>query len=99
MSRDGADSASLQIVAVALRGGHEHEHVTGLLWEGASSSGVITSEALIAWLRGDPAHEAWLADGEARVSIEVVTPIGAPAYLRSRAEGRWGDHLLVLPRF
>jgi hypothetical protein len=89
----------LKITAVGLQGGDGHEHITHLLWEAASSSGVTTTAALIAWLREDPEHEALLRAGEQRIAVEVVTPIGAPSHLRSRHDGQWGDHLLALPRF
>jgi hypothetical protein len=89
----------LEIVAVGLQGGDGHEHITQLMWQGASSSGLTTSEGLIVWLREDPEHEAWLTAGERRIGVEVVTPIGAPSHLRSRHDGRWSDHLLALPRF
>jgi hypothetical protein len=92
------DAASLQITAVALQGGSEHEHITHVQWEAASSAGIVSIEALIAWLREDAAHEAWLTDGEQRVAVEVVTPIGLSSHIRSRSEGQWGDHLLGLPR-
>jgi hypothetical protein len=91
-------TSALEIITVGLEGGTGHEDITHLEWQSAHSSGVTSSEALIAWLREDPEHEAWLADGEQRVAVEVVTPIGAPAHLRSRSEGRWGEHLLGLPR-
>lgn len=89
---------TLEIIAVGLEGGTGHEHIAHLQWQGASSSGVTSSEALMAWLREDPQHEAWLTVGGQRVGVEVVTPIGAPPYLRSRSEGKWGDHLLAVPR-
>lgn len=90
---------TLEIIAVGFQGGSGHEHIGDLQWQGASSSGITSSEALIAWLREHPEHEAWLKDGERRVAVQVLAPIGAPAYLRSRSEGQWGDHLLALPRF
>jgi uncharacterized protein DUF3892 len=89
----------LEIVAARLERGDGPERITDLMWQGASSSGLTTSEGLIAWLREDPEHEAWLMAGERRVAVEVVTPIGAPSHLRSRHDGKWGDQLLALPRF
>jgi hypothetical protein len=90
---------TLQIIAVALQDGEGHEDITHLQWQAASSSGITSSGGLIAWLRADPAHEAWIAAGNQRIGVEVVAPIGAPAHLRSVADGRWGEHLLALPRF
>jgi hypothetical protein len=93
------NASSLQIVGIRLQGGDTHEAITDLLWQASCSSGLITSKALIAWLREDPEHEAWVQDDERPVAIEFVMPIGSPSYLRSRTGGEWGDHLLKLPRF
>jgi hypothetical protein len=90
---------SLQIVAVSLNGGVGHEHIAYVLWQRQNSSGVTTTEALIRWLREDAGHEAWLASGERRVAVEVVTAVGAPSHVRSRENGHWGDELLKLARF
>jgi len=91
---------TLQIIAIGVKGAGGHEDITHVQWQAASSSGITSSHAVISWLREHAEHEAWLADGERRrVAVEVVTPIGAPAHLRSRAGGQWGDHLLALPRF
>jgi hypothetical protein len=91
-------ACTLQILAVGVRDGCGHEEITHLQWQGMSSTGLTSSQALIAWLREDPEHQAWLLHDEQRIAIEIVTPIGAPSHLRSRHDGRWGDHLLALPR-
>ena len=90
---------TLQIIAIGVQDGGGHEDITHVQWQAASSSGVTSSQALISWLRQNIEHEAWLADGERRVVVEMLTPAGAPAHLRSRSDGQWGDHLLALPRF
>ena len=92
------ETASLQVTGVAVEGDPGHEQITHLQWEAASSVGIASAQALIGWLAEDPANEAWLADGDRRVAVEVVRPVGAPPYLRSRIGGQWGDHLLGLPR-
>lgn len=92
------DATSLQIIAASLSGSG-HEDITHLQWQGKSSSGITSAEALIAWLREDDANIAWIEDGEQRVAVKVLTPIGAPAHLRSRSDEAWGEHLLALPRF
>jgi uncharacterized protein DUF3892 len=91
-------AATLRILAIGVPAGGGHEQITHLQWEAVSSSGLTSTEALIAWLRQDPEHEAWLLHDGRPIGVEVVTPIGAPAYLRSRSDGAWGDHLLALPR-
>lgn len=89
--------SELQILAVSVYG-DGHEDIRHLQWQGPSSSGITSAEALIRWLEEDPRHEAWLRDGEQRVEVEVATPVGERAYLRSRSSGQWDDHLLRLPR-
>lgn len=91
--------SALQILAVGFDGGGDHTHITCVRWRGASSFGVTTAAAVIAWLQADAEHEAWVWDGKRAVGVEVFAPGDAPAYLRSRADGRWGDHLLRLPSF
>jgi hypothetical protein len=91
--------SDVEIVAVRLEGGSGHEHITHLLWQGTSSSGVTTSAALIDLLGKTREHEVWVRDGGQRVAVEVVTVSGGRAYLRSRYDGQWGAHLLGLARF
>ena len=90
------EGAGLQIIAVSLSDDSGHEQITHVQWQSASSSGITMAQAVIAWLGGDRQNEAWLTAGEERIPVEVVTPIGAPAHLRSRAGGQWGAHLLAL---
>ena len=89
----------IQIIAVRLDGGKGHEHITHLQWQCANSSGLTSAEALITWLRDSGHNQATVQGEQGGVPIEIVTPIGAPSHLRSRAAGQWGEHLLALPRF
>lgn len=89
---------TLQITAVSIHG-EGHEDILNLRWQGPRSSGVTSTGALIRWLREDPENEAWVVHDGQQVAVEIVTPIGAPSYLRSRGDGAWGDHLLGLARF
>jgi hypothetical protein len=89
----------IEITAIRLEGGDGHEHISYLLWQSASSSGMTSSQALIEWLRADSENEAGVVNERGRVPVRVVTPIDAPAYLRTRAGESWTDDLLGLARF
>ncbi len=89
----------IEITAVRLEGGSAHEHIAEVLWEGASSSGRVSAQALIDWLRAGTENQAGVVNEKGRLPIRVVTPINAPAFLRAQADGVWTDDLLGLPRF
>ena len=82
-----------------MEGGSEHEHITEVLWESASSSGHTSRGALIDWLKQNSANRAVVGEDGGRVGVLVVEPSDAAAYLRTRADGVWRNDLLGLPRF
>jgi len=89
----------IEITAVRLDGGSAHEHIAEVLWEGTSSSGRASIQALIDWLRAGTENQAGVVNEKGRVPIRVVRPINAPAHVRAQADGTWTDDLLALPRF
>jgi catechol-2,3-dioxygenase len=89
----------IEITAVRLEGGNDHQHITHVVWQSASSTGHTSRQALIEWLRVDSTNEAGVVNERGRVPIHVVTPIDAPAYIRTQVDGAWTDDLLALPRF
>jgi hypothetical protein len=89
----------IRITAVRLEGGTDHEHITEVLWEGASSSGHTSGPALVEWLKASSANTAVVGRDGDQVAIFVVEPSDDGAYVRTKAEGTWGDDLLALPRF
>lgn len=89
----------IQITAVRLEGGTEHEHISEVLWEGASSSGHTSRQALVDWLKATSANQAVVGEGCDHVPVLVVEPSDGGAYVRTRADGAWRDDLLALPRF
>jgi hypothetical protein len=81
-----------QVTWITLSGGQTHEHITHIgfanlvkwnMQEGMNFLGV----------RG---NSLYVMDGRAMVEVNVVD--GDPPYLRTRADGRWTDNLLALPR-
>jgi Protein of unknown function (DUF3892) len=89
----------IEITAVRLEGGSAHEHIAEVLWEGASSSGRASIQALVDWLRAGTENQAGVVNETGRAPVRVVTAINAPAYVRTHADGTWTDDLLALPRF
>jgi hypothetical protein len=91
----------IQITAVRLDGGDGHEHITHVMWSSrATAAALATAGAIVDWLVTDGSNLAFVRDGRREVPVEVVRPDSEEAaYLRSRYEGAWTDHLLALPRF
>jgi hypothetical protein len=89
----------IRITAVRIEGGTEHEHITEILWEGASSSGHTSRGALIEWLKESSANRAVVGEAGGRVAVLVVESSEETAYVRTQADGVWRDDLLELPRF
>jgi hypothetical protein len=89
---------AIKITAIRLNGGTGAEHVTHLYWEGASSSGLTTTAAIIAWLGRNPDSRAILSRAHGEIALEVVNPSDRPAHLRC-AGGTDDRPLLALPRF
>ena len=57
---------------------------------------VWTTEQVISWIDGGKDTFHTLVEGK-RAEIVVVRDGGKAPYLRTRADGRWSDSLLVLP--
>jgi hypothetical protein len=91
--------ALIEIAAVRLDGGDDHEHITDVLWQSASSYGVSTREALVDWLNAGNQNRAVVEGQEERVPLLVVEAPGHAPYVRTYADGAWTDHLLGLQRF
>jgi hypothetical protein len=89
----------IHITAIRLAGGEGHEHITDLQWNGTSTAGQISREALVQWLHASGANQAVVADETKHVPVLVVELHNATPYPRTHADGAWTDHLLGLPRF
>jgi hypothetical protein len=87
------------ITAVRLEGGHGHEHITDVLWCGATAVGQTTRQAIVEWLSECSDNEARVFDTGSWVHVQVARRPCQTPYLRTRSRGAWTDHLLSLPRF
>ncbi|WNG39633.1 DUF3892 domain-containing protein [Archangium violaceum] len=88
----------LYITAIRLSsGGCQHEHITDVRWQesGSLTTGQNSRAEMVAWI--DKGGEARVKDGASSVLVEVVRT--NPPHLRTKANGRYTDNLLSLPRF
>lgn len=86
------------ITGIRLAEGSQHEHITYLRWEEVNkpdNSGVGTKQQMVTWLLR-PENQAFVKDGQGYV--EVLVADATPMYVRTRADSRWTDNLLALPR-
>lgn len=96
----------IEIVAIRLTGGREHEHVTDLMWRGASkrafartSVGQSTTQGVVDWLTSRADNQAVVDDGSRYLQVLVVRPVDLAPHVRARSEEEWTDTLLALPTF
>ncbi|MBC6450866.1 DUF3892 domain-containing protein [Actinokineospora xionganensis] len=91
---------AIRITAIRLTGGEGHEHITRLWWinPANSKSGDNSRAELVAWIQ-DEGGKAYVEDARGnRADVGVVTPAVGQKYLRTRADGKWTNNLLALPR-
>jgi hypothetical protein len=89
----------IELTAIRLDGGEDHEHISELLWASGSATGVASRQALIDWLNASRTNQAVLSNGTGHLPVLVVERAAGAAYVRAYAEGRWRDELLELPHF
>ncbi len=96
----------IEIVAIRLAGGRGHEHVTDLLWRGAStrafsdtSVGQSTTQGLVDWLTSRAGNQAVVDDGSRYLQVLVVRLADRAPHVRARSGQEWTDALLALPTF
>lgn len=80
-------------------GGSKHEHITDVKWLNSSdnTTGTSTKQAMVDYL--EKGNKAYVKDGSGKVEVLVVDATPKPKYLRTKADDRWTDNLLSLPRF
>lgn len=91
---------AIQITAVRLEGGPNHEHITRLWWTSASTGqlGENARHELVAWIENQKGT-AYTDDGYGhRADVAVITPSHGEKYLRTHADRVWTNNLLQLPR-
>jgi len=91
----------IEINAIRLTGGENHEHIAFLQWRNTQteSTGQSTRQAIVEWLEESKANQAVVAHQGKWVYVGVVSPQSDLKYLRTYADGTWTDNLLSLPRF
>jgi hypothetical protein len=88
----------IEIIAVRLIGGRDHEHIREVQWRSTSTvAGQSSREGLAEWLRASSDNRAFV--GDERVDVAAVVGPEGSLYVRSYANGVWRDDLLGLPTF
>jgi hypothetical protein len=88
----------VEITAVHMVGGEQHEHIGEVAWTNPASgaSGRSTRAAMVEFLR-TPGNRAYVTDGQRTAEVGVVN--ADPPFIRTHADGVWTDNLLALPRY
>ncbi len=90
----------IEIRAVHMVGGTQHEHIANLKWKNTTtaSEGESTRQGLVDWLNIQ-GNQAIVTTGGNSVSVGVVNPTNGVPYVRTYADGIWTDNLLALPTY
>jgi Protein of unknown function (DUF3892) len=89
----------IEITAVRLRGGHQHEHITDVQWRSVSVVGQSSREAIADWLSADSPNRAVVAVCTELVDVAAVRAADGSHYIRTHVSGQWTNDLLWLPTF
>lgn len=85
----------VQIKAVHMEGGTQHEHIALVKWRNGQESGQSTRAQMVEYI--NQGNKAYVTDGTNTVAVGVVG--ATPPYIRTYTDGKWTDNLLALPRF
>lgn len=88
----------VQILAIHMEGGNEHEHIAELQWRNpdTGATGKASRSGMVSFIR-DENGRAYVQDGNAKNWVGWVD--ARPPYVRTHADGRWNNNLLALPRY
>lgn len=91
---------AVEITAVRMSGGTQHEHITTYRWVNHQDgeTGDTGKATMVDWIE-NKGGVAYVGSGASRVSVGVVHPTYGQAYLRTHADGQWTNNLLALPKF
>ena len=92
----------IQVTHRHMAGGQRHEHIAEVKWKniGTGKTGSSSRASMVAWLDGAKSNQAFVQDAKGnKASIGTVHPTGAPAYIRTFADGKWTDNLLALDTY
>ena len=72
----------------------DHEHISEVKWSQPQGSGHCSRADMVKFINTGNAVFV-----RANPDVPVVVVNATPPYLRTRANGKWTDNLLALPRF
>jgi hypothetical protein len=89
----------VNITAVHMSGGSEHEHIASVRWKNPQSlvTGESTRAVMVDWIK-NKGGDARVRD-EAGKEAQVGVVEARPPYIRTWADKIWTDNLLALPRY
>jgi hypothetical protein len=88
----------ITITAIHLVGGEQHENIAEVKWENASNgqSGVAPKAEMVSYVKANPGN-AVVQDSTSTIPLEIFD--ADPPYVRTRADDKWTDNLLALPKY
>jgi hypothetical protein len=88
----------VEITAVHMVGGQNHEHIAEVRWRDPSDgdTGATSRAEMVRFLK-DEKGKAYVGNGQHRVWVGDVE--ANPPYIRTYADGVWTNNLLALPRY
>jgi hypothetical protein len=91
---------AVEITAVHMSGGTQHEHIETFRWASRENSdtGDSSKPTMVDWIDNQNGV-AYVGSGANEVAVGVVHPTNGSAYLRTHADGQWTNNLLALPTF
>ena len=91
---------SIEITAVHLEGGTNHQAITSFRWrnEQTGTTGQSDKPTMVKWI--DEGNEANVADGAREVPVYTYHPTdGRQPWCQTKSDGDWSNNLLSLPRY
>jgi hypothetical protein len=86
------------ITHVRLAGGSNHEHIVAVKWHSPLATdkkmGECATKTMVDWIEKE-SKKVFVTDGKSVVPVLVIDH----KYLRTKANDKWTDNLLSLPRF
>ena len=92
----------LYIVAIRMSGGEDHRHIAGcaVVNDDARPFEAYTRAVATIIKNIDNGTEYLTRDSQYEIAtVMVVTKDDGTRYIRTKADGKWGDNLLYLPRY
>lgn len=90
----------IEVIAVHMVGGTEHEHIAALRYRHLPNGQVheTTRQGMVDWLTANPG-QAVVRHGGPTSYVGVVRPRYSQPYVRTYADRVWNNNLLALPTY